>query len=79
MTAPAIRLLTPRQTAAFMRISQATLLRWRSQGYGPPFLRLGDRLIRYDLRGVEAWVASTQSNLRDMEGDDAFGGNGHEE
>lgn len=36
------RLLTPREVTEILGVSRATLARWRSDGKGPPFLKLGD-------------------------------------
>jgi hypothetical protein len=52
------RLLTPRALEEWLGIPQGTQRWQRSRGEGPPFLRLGDRTIRYDVRAVEAWLAT---------------------
>ncbi|HAM13967.1 MAG TPA: DNA-binding protein, partial [Microbacterium sp.] len=33
-------LLDSREVAAYLKVSESTLSRWRSAGTGPPFLRL---------------------------------------
>lgn len=58
-------LLTPKETAAFLQVSEQTLMKWRSKGTGPQFTRLGHRTVRYLLRdriNCPAWSApgSTQ-------------------
>jgi hypothetical protein len=30
----------------------------RKNGYGPPYIRLGLRLVRYDVSVLKAWVAA---------------------
>jgi predicted DNA-binding transcriptional regulator AlpA len=50
-------LLTQRQAAALLCLSERTLERFRVSGIGPKFLRMG-KSIRYRLSDVEAWIAS---------------------
>jgi len=50
-------LLTQRQAAALLCLSERTLERFRVNGIGPKFVRLGHS-IRYRLCDVEAWIAS---------------------
>jgi predicted DNA-binding transcriptional regulator AlpA len=50
-------LLTQRQCAEMLCLSERTLERFRTSGMGPKFVRLGHS-IRYRLSDVEAWVAS---------------------
>lgn len=40
-----------------LNLSQATLQKWRLNGTGPRFLKLG-RAVRYRVSDVEAWLAS---------------------
>ena len=47
------RHLRPRDLAARWKVSERTLARWRRDGSGPAFLRLG-RCILYRLADVEA-------------------------
>jgi excisionase family DNA binding protein len=51
-------LYTQREAAAVLRLSERTLERWRVQGIGPRFVRLGRRSIRYPQQNVEAYVAA---------------------
>lgn len=48
-------LITPRQLAARWECSEATLAKWRVNGDGPPFVRLG-RKIAYRVDDVEGWL-----------------------
>jgi excisionase family DNA binding protein len=50
-------LLTQRQAAELLCLSERTVERFRVSGMGPKFVRLG-RSIRYRLSDVEAWIAS---------------------
>jgi predicted DNA-binding transcriptional regulator AlpA len=52
-------LLDQRQAAARLGLPSArTLEAWRSRGYGPPFLRLSPRLVRYRASDLEQWLAA---------------------
>ncbi len=33
-----------------------TVEKWRGQGKGPPFVKLGRKLVLYELPAVEAWL-----------------------
>jgi predicted DNA-binding transcriptional regulator AlpA len=49
-------LLTQRETASLLRLSERTLERYRVSGTGPKFVRLG-HAIRYCLTDIEAFIA----------------------
>jgi predicted DNA-binding transcriptional regulator AlpA len=38
-------------------INRRTWRQWRMRGQGPRYTKVGARLVRYDLRDVEAWLA----------------------
>jgi predicted DNA-binding transcriptional regulator AlpA len=50
-------LLTQRQTALLLRLSERTLERHRVAGTGPLFVRAG-RVVRYRESDLEAWIGS---------------------
>jgi len=50
-------LLTQREVARLLQLSERTLERWRVAGIGPKFGRYG-RSIRYTPHAVEAYIAS---------------------
>jgi excisionase family DNA binding protein len=50
-------LLTQKQGAELLRLSERTLERLRVSGTGPKFIRIGHS-IRYRQSDVEAWLAS---------------------
>lgn len=52
---PVSPLLDSREVAAFLKISESTLSRWRADKKGPPFLRMGG-ITRYRLDAVETWL-----------------------
>jgi predicted DNA-binding transcriptional regulator AlpA len=52
-----LRLLTQREAALNLRLSERTLERLRVTGTGPRFVRAG-RSIRYREIDIESWIAS---------------------
>lgn len=44
--------------ASFLVTSPRTLEKWRRRGIGPKWVRLGVRLVLYDRRELEAWLAA---------------------
>jgi predicted DNA-binding transcriptional regulator AlpA len=49
---------SPEEVSARLRVSGATLSRWRKAGTGPVFIRLGSKRIRYVDADVDAWLAA---------------------
>lgn len=49
------RLLTEKQVAEKMELSQRTLQAWRRTGNGPPFVKLGNA-VRYIDGDLDAWI-----------------------
>lgn len=50
-----------REIAAFLRVSESTLSRWRAEKKGPPFIRIGG-VTRYRFEQVEQWLASLDAD-----------------
>ena len=50
-----VRLLTQREAASTLRLSERTLERLRLQGGGPMFVKCG-RAVRYRECDLEAWI-----------------------
>jgi excisionase family DNA binding protein len=48
-------LLTDVEVAEYLRVSLATVRRWRAEGTGPPWFRAG-RAIRYSRRALDEWI-----------------------
>lgn len=48
--------LNAKKAAAILCISPATLCRWRKENYGPPWIRLGSRSIRYLETELIGWL-----------------------
>jgi predicted DNA-binding transcriptional regulator AlpA len=49
-------LLTPPKAAEFLGVSNSSLERWRSNGSGPIFTKIGRRCA-YRLSDLEAWLS----------------------
>lgn len=49
--------LTPEQTADWLGISKPTLQRMRTDGSGPPYIKLGRRVL-YQPSALSRWVAA---------------------
>lgn len=52
------RLLSEQQVEQFFGLRVRTLQRWRLEGRGPKFRKLEGRLIRYDVRDLDAFIDS---------------------
>ncbi len=48
--------LSETELSALLRVSQRTIQRWRANGDGPPFIRVGAKSIRYELSSCKAWA-----------------------
>lgn len=60
------------QTAARLHYSPRTLERWRVNGYGPPFLKLGKGKggkVVYDDTKVDEWAAMQQRKSTSDQGE----------
>lgn len=54
------RLLTTKEAAQFLGVSKAFLERDRWAGARIPFIRIGDRAVRYRVGDLEAYITSRQ-------------------
>ncbi|AZT97639.1 helix-turn-helix transcriptional regulator [Brevibacterium aurantiacum] len=52
-------LMDSREVAAYLKVSESTLSRWRAEGNGPPFMQMGG-VARYRVDAVEEWLASLE-------------------
>jgi hypothetical protein len=50
--------LTVREAAAFLKCTPAGLARYRYERRGPPFVRVGKRVVRYRLDELVSWMES---------------------
>lgn len=52
-------LMDSREVAAYLKVSESTLSRWRSAGTGPPFIKLGG-ISRYRLDAIDTWLCGLE-------------------
>ena len=50
--------LTDKQLCEMLHIDERTTGRWRTDGGGPPYVRVGDRRVLYRRADVDAWLAA---------------------
>lgn len=56
-----MKVLTHKEAASLIGVTEATLRFWRCKGKGPRFTKLSDAKqagVRYDLADIEAWKAA---------------------
>lgn len=58
--------LTSKEVADRWRLSDQTLANWRSAGKGPPFIRVGSRVL-YPVEGIHAYEKLSQQWLSNEE------------
>ena len=51
-------LKNPKEAAALLGVSNRRLSRWRNEGGGPVFVRLGHRTVAYTESALEAFIAN---------------------
>ena len=56
------KLLTTSDVSELTGLSIFMLRKWRRGGFGPKFVRLGYRTVRYRLSEVEAFIAGRTTN-----------------
>jgi len=56
------RLMTERETSERLGVSMRTLQKWRLQGSGPRFVKLG-RSVRYDAGDLEQYIEAARRGL----------------
>ena len=59
--------LTDDDLQKLLHVSWRTTLRWRTDGSGPPFIRIGARRIVYECASVNTWLASRTHKHRAAE------------
>jgi hypothetical protein len=60
----ALQLADERETAEMLRVSRASLRFWRARGGGPPWLRIGRRLVRYEAAALRRWIEERGEGAR---------------
>lgn len=58
------RLMTTKEVAAYLRVSEGMLYDYRSLGIGPNYIKLGaQRLVRYCQSDVDTWLAKQKIEM----------------
>ena len=55
-------LLDSADAAAIIGVTTGALAKWRCEGEGPPYLKIG-RMVRYRGDALESWIASYGVNI----------------
>ncbi|MGB3414045.1 MAG: helix-turn-helix domain-containing protein [Microbacteriaceae bacterium] len=50
------KLLTSEEVAEQLGLTSRTLLKWRSEGKGPDFIRIANQRVRYTQADVDRWI-----------------------
>src|SRR5450432_2406097 len=56
-------LLSVDEVSALIGVAVPTLDTWRCRGFGPPWYKLGGKIVRYRLDELEAWIDSKRREL----------------
>lgn len=57
-------LLNSREVAAYLKLSESTLSRWRTDQKGPPFVQMGG-VTRYRVDALDEWLNSLSGDEHD--------------
>ncbi|MBS1141560.1 MAG: Helix-turn-helix domain [Proteobacteria bacterium] len=49
-------LLTPKEAAEYLKVSEKTLEGWRCAEVGPKYYRMGHRRVRYFMSDITSWL-----------------------
>ncbi|MFP7722322.1 helix-turn-helix transcriptional regulator [Lysobacter sp. A3-1-A15] len=52
--------VSPKKAALFLGVSIRTLEEWRKRKIGPAFVKLGPKLVRYEIAELERFLASSR-------------------
>lgn len=58
-------LLTSKEVAQLLKVTQVCLRKWRSAGFGPRFIKLGDNSrsrVRYRESDVRSWIENKEAD-----------------
>lgn len=48
--------------AEYIGVSEPTLKRWRSNGTGPEYMRLGERIVKYRQTDLDRWLMNARQS-----------------
>ena len=52
------QMVPPAILADELGVTKSALAKWRTDGDGPPFCKLGHKVVRYPRSGIEAWKSA---------------------
>ncbi len=52
------QMVSPAVLAEELDVTESALAKWRTDGTGPPFCKLGHKVVRYPRTGIEAWKSA---------------------
>jgi predicted DNA-binding transcriptional regulator AlpA len=52
------KMLRPNEAANYLALSASTLAKMRLRGDGPPYVKIGSRVVVYVLADLEEWLLS---------------------
>lgn len=62
--------LTTDEAARYLEVSAVTLKRWRAIRTGPPYLRVGQRKIRYRVEDLDSWLREQMNGSPGLDASD---------
>ena len=66
---PAHRYLRVAEAAKYIGLTASTLAKKRLRGDGPPYYKAGPRIVLYDVRDIDFWLASRRRHSTSESGD----------
>lgn len=52
------KMVPPAVLADELGVTESALAKWRTDGNGPPYCKLGHKVVRYPRSGIEAWKSA---------------------
>lgn len=57
------KMLSPCEVAEALGVSESTIFRWRKERTGPPWHRIGPKLVRYSEAELRKWMDESKRSL----------------
>ncbi len=51
-----LEIMSSREAAEYLSLSMVTLKLWRRDGFGPPYIQVHKRLVRYRKVDIDQWL-----------------------
>lgn len=59
-----MEIVKDKSAAKYLNVTTTTLRRWRNEGVGPRWFKLGNRLVRYRMDDLKAFLESCSVNTK---------------